>query len=164
MMTEADLTNELMAALRQESRKAVILKHADRFTFAIPDISVTYLGVTHWLEVKYIRKSYRELLGERNIYIQIAMIRKFGRQGVGWFVVFFGDPVQYTDVLTADQLKARMDGVAFAEDGYVNRQVGKRFAGICKIVFGGPNELYRHGQGIPPEDEDGDPPSSGGAT
>lgn len=164
MTTESSITSEMMAALRQESRKAVILKHADRFTFAIPDISVTYKGVTQWLEVKYVRRSYRELLGERNIYVQIAMIGKLGRQGVGWFVVFYGDPVQYTDVLTAEQLKARMDGVDGATDRYVDRRQGKKFAGVCAIVFGGQDELHSHGPRVPPEDGDPDPTDSTGTT
>lgn len=50
-MTESKFTHELMADLRGLTGGHV-LKHCDRFTGGIPDLSVTVHGLTTWIEVK----------------------------------------------------------------------------------------------------------------
>lgn len=54
-MTEKTLTNALLKTLRKELPEAVIFKHADQVTAGIPDISVTYEGITIWFELKYVK-------------------------------------------------------------------------------------------------------------
>lgn len=52
-MKEVDLVRNLIDTLRKELAGAVVFKHADTMTAGIPDISVTWGGMTTWLEVKY---------------------------------------------------------------------------------------------------------------
>lgn len=50
---EANLKQSLVEALRQHLRGAVVIRHEDRFTSGIPDVSVTLLGLTSWWECKH---------------------------------------------------------------------------------------------------------------
>ncbi len=52
-MTEADLKRRLVRALKSTMPGAVVFRHEDQFTAGIPDISVTWAGITTWWEVKY---------------------------------------------------------------------------------------------------------------
>ena len=52
-MNEATLKRALVKAMRTTMPGAVVFRHEDRFTAGIPDISVTWAGITTWWEVKY---------------------------------------------------------------------------------------------------------------
>lgn len=54
-MNEADLKRRLKKAIEATMRGAVVFRHEDTFTAGIPDLSVTWGGVTSWWEVKYAR-------------------------------------------------------------------------------------------------------------
>jgi hypothetical protein len=144
--TEGELTPDLVKELKSVTG-SIVLKHADRFTFAIPDISCTHTGITRWIEVKYVRQQYRELEKERSFWLQIAVMRKFHTQGVGWYFVFVGAPqILYVDVLTPDQLEDRVRK-NLETNCFVDRRYGKDFTGIKNIVFnmGAPNGLRGNG-------------------
>ena len=51
-MTEANLSKNLVLALKKRMPGSVVFKHNDRITAGIPDISVTWRGRTVWIEVK----------------------------------------------------------------------------------------------------------------
>lgn len=51
-MNEASLSRTLCQRLRRELPGAVVFKHNDLSTAGVPDISVTWGGITVWLEVK----------------------------------------------------------------------------------------------------------------
>ena len=59
-MTEATLTRELLRVLERKLSGSIVIKHADRFRIGVPDASVTWDGTTSWLEVKYVRRGFRE--------------------------------------------------------------------------------------------------------
>ncbi len=59
-MTEATLTRELLRVLERKLSGSVVIKHSDRFRVGVPDASVTWGGTTSWLEVKYVRRGFRE--------------------------------------------------------------------------------------------------------
>jgi hypothetical protein len=52
-MTEAGLKDRLARVLRDELKGAVVLRHEDKNTAGIPDLSVTWRLLDTWLEVKY---------------------------------------------------------------------------------------------------------------
>ena len=52
-MTESTLTQQLIKRVKMDLHGAVVLKHADRFTSGVPDLSITWHGKTSWWEVKY---------------------------------------------------------------------------------------------------------------
>ena len=52
-MNEATLKRNLVKAIKSAMPGAVVFRHEDQFTAGIPDISVTWAGITTWWEVKY---------------------------------------------------------------------------------------------------------------
>lgn len=68
VLTEGSLTRDLMKTIEQVMLSAVVLKHADRFTSGIPDLTVTWRGVTSWWECKHTpfkRKGLQTLTAQR---------------------------------------------------------------------------------------------------
>jgi len=55
-VNEAYLKRALKDALRVALPGCVVVRHEDKFTAGVPDLSVTWAGVTSWIEVKYERK------------------------------------------------------------------------------------------------------------
>ena len=51
-MTEADLKRELKAALLAMMPGGFAVRHEDRFTAGVPDLSWTWNGRTTWIEIK----------------------------------------------------------------------------------------------------------------
>jgi len=82
-VTEATLTRALVKVLRAGLPGAVVIKHADRFTAGVPDLSVTWGGRTTWLEVKYANP---RLLSRG---IQDLTMRGLARAGSAYYVVYF---------------------------------------------------------------------------
>jgi hypothetical protein len=58
-MNEATLKNQLVKKLRELMPGFVILRHEDRHTAGIPDISVTGCGRTSWWEVKHANPDWK---------------------------------------------------------------------------------------------------------
>ena len=52
-MNEATLKRNLVKSIKSTMPGAVVFRHEDQFTAGIPDISVTWAGITTWWEVKY---------------------------------------------------------------------------------------------------------------
>lgn len=57
-MTEATLKSALVKELRLIPN-AVVMRHEDRFTHGIPDISVTLNGIGSWYEVKFANPKFQ---------------------------------------------------------------------------------------------------------
>jgi hypothetical protein len=55
VMNETYLKKCLTRELRKRMPTAVVYRHEDAFTAGIPDISVTFLAQTSWIEVKFDR-------------------------------------------------------------------------------------------------------------
>lgn len=53
-MTESDLARKVMSAFDDKKDQFEVIKHADRFRKGVPDISVTGIQQTWWLELKII--------------------------------------------------------------------------------------------------------------
>jgi hypothetical protein len=54
-MTEATLKRAFVQVLKAIMPGCVVYRHEDKFRGGVPDISLTYAGVTSWIEVKYSR-------------------------------------------------------------------------------------------------------------
>lgn len=52
-MNEAYLKKRLKESLRVVMPGCVVYRHEDKFSGGVPDLSVTWGGVTSWIEVKY---------------------------------------------------------------------------------------------------------------
>lgn len=81
-MTEVTVRGTLLAFLRKELKKFVIIRHEDRFTKGIPDLSVTGEGKTSWWEIK--------LLNPRLISssVQELTMIKLAEAGIAFYVLF----------------------------------------------------------------------------
>lgn len=58
-MNEAILKGTLVDILRANLQGFVVIRHEDRFTHGIPDISVTGNKITTWWEVKYANPDFK---------------------------------------------------------------------------------------------------------
>jgi hypothetical protein len=85
MATEAQLTAALVRTFREHLPRAVVFKHCDRMTAGIPDVSVTYGGLTVWLEVKLAAPA------ARSRDQQVRTCANLDRQGACYFVVYCAD-------------------------------------------------------------------------
>lgn len=83
MPTEASLTHDLGEAIKKRLNGAIVIKHADRFNAGIPDMSVTWMRVTSWWEVKYSRDGKF-----KSPAIQSTMCRRLARHGYCFYIVY----------------------------------------------------------------------------
>lgn len=81
-MTEKDLKDALVGTIRNKIPAAVVLRHEDKNTAGIPDISVTYFGKTVWLEVKY---AHPYVIGGG---LQKLTCRRLAVQGICRYVIY----------------------------------------------------------------------------
>ena len=95
-MNEAVIVGNIIQHLTVAlGRRAVILKHNDRVTAGVPDISVTCGGRTTWLEVKLLR-DWDEPLGalkKKFNALQLATMRLLAENGRALYVVAYRDHV-----------------------------------------------------------------------
>lgn len=81
-MKERDQTTKLMEALRHAMPGAVVIKLNDLHTHGIPDLTVTWLGHTLWIEVKV---ATPKLTQKR---IQHDTMLKLQRNGFALYVIY----------------------------------------------------------------------------
>lgn len=81
-MDEAKIKDDLTAFLRQELLRFVIFRHEDRSTYGVPDLSVTGLTRTSWLEVKFANPECRSRGNQ-----DLSMLR-LGNVGLARYVIF----------------------------------------------------------------------------
>jgi hypothetical protein len=89
-MTESQMTRKLIASLKRMHPQAVIIKHSDRFTSGVPDLSITKDGVTTWIECKKLTPDFLANLD----LLQLNTMLKLERQGTAYYV-FFEPSVRY---------------------------------------------------------------------
>jgi len=81
-MTETVLVSALVQTLRKAFPSFVIFKHADKFTFGVPDISVTGRMKTTWLEVKYADPTFL------SSGVQELAMKRLSATSYGWYVIY----------------------------------------------------------------------------
>lgn len=101
-VNELTLTSRLVAELRKIPG-AVVFKHADSMTPGIPDVSVTLLGSTTWLEVKVSRDG-RTIKGREQQHLNVVRLSKSGHC---FYVVY--DLDRDLTILVKPSLKQRLD-------------------------------------------------------
>ena len=82
-MNESELTGYLKDSVKRVMRWSVPLKHADKFNSGVPDLSVTWRGITSWWEVK--------LYDERPFespHIQRVTCARLSVQGICNYVIY----------------------------------------------------------------------------
>lgn len=92
MKLERDFSTRLMQQMRSDLRGSKVIKHNDRSTAGIPDISCSWLGYTHWIEDKVLRK--RDSLKDINRPDQLLFAHELSTSTNGrcWVVVFEEEP------------------------------------------------------------------------
>ncbi len=108
MKLERRYIRELVKVLATDLEDAVVLKHADQVTSGIPDLSVTWSGLTFWIEVK--RGSTIEARG-----IQVLTATRLARQGHCFFVLYGEDS---TSIFTPKGVDSRQTS---SESRYTGR-------------------------------------------
>jgi hypothetical protein len=59
LMTETTLVSSLSDIFRLTLKGYIVFKHHDQFTHGVPDLSVTGVGRTSWLECKYANPDFK---------------------------------------------------------------------------------------------------------
>ena len=81
-MNEASIKADLTLYLRGNLLRAVILRHEDRSTYGIPDLSITMSGHTSWWEVKLANPDCR------SSGAQDLTMRRLGNVGQAYYLIF----------------------------------------------------------------------------
>lgn len=116
-ITESSLTRQLIAVIEQQMSGAVVLKHADRYTSGIPDMSVTWRGVTTWWECKHAKPRFKSQGLQELIAARLAM------HSAGCRYIIFGATRTY--LVHPDQLHTWRDAAQYC-NGYDLTWVVKR--------------------------------------
>ncbi|KKM23577.1 hypothetical protein LCGC14_1613800 [marine sediment metagenome] len=82
-MIEGDLTTDLVKACKKSMTGAVIIKHADRSSYGIPDLSITWQKATTWWEVKFFNNKPFNSPEQQEI-----MCQKLSTQGHCHYVIY----------------------------------------------------------------------------
>lgn len=123
-MNESELKTKLMAAMEVAMPGVVVIRHEDKYTSGIPDISVSWNRQTIWLEVKHVtpRKPFKSRSD------QIVMCCKLARQGQCWYVIYHEktDWIKKTLIVQPDDVKTwkRDDRLEFENLGIYNGVFG----------------------------------------
>lgn len=99
-MTEATLKSTLVTKLRSSLDGFVILRHEDRFTGGIPDMSVSGMGRTSWYEVKFANPTF-ERKGVQDLTLQ-----RMAKAGLAHYIIFHivGNNLRYTRLVRPDEI------------------------------------------------------------
>lgn len=131
-MTESSLTQDLLADLKL-FRGWTVLKHCDRFTKGIPDLTVSHKIRTAWVEVKVMKSG--EILQPRD-FVDNQVQLKLCADLDGWFYVYHVRNKVCIFVQASEVLEAFRLGI---EIEYVRLWHGKAFDQVAAKLR---KELY----------------------
>lgn len=82
-----------MDAMQARLRGSMVIKHADRSTKGIPDVSWSALGRTCWIENKYLRKGeyLKDILDQQQLVICHQLMTTTNRC---WVLIYGVDPAR----------------------------------------------------------------------
>lgn len=87
-MNEASMTRDIIRDLRKAFPRAVIFKHHDLSTAGIPDMSVTFNNLTHWIELKFFKNNETKSTIDKHFdRLQLATMRLLERQGPAFYLI-----------------------------------------------------------------------------
>ena len=87
-MNEAYLKKRLREALAEVMPDCVVIRHEDKFSAGVPDLSVTWAGRTAWVEVKYARTGRPA----RTTALQDLMLKRLASAGAPALLVTYAEP------------------------------------------------------------------------
>ena len=119
-MTEAILKGVLVKKFRELLPDYVTLRHEDRITHGIPDISTTGDKFTSWLEVKFANPNFQSR------GIQDLTLLRLERAGSGLFIVYREYPGTHhrrTYIVNPRVIGMPMDDWKFFSEGFDHKWV-----------------------------------------
>jgi hypothetical protein len=96
MLNERSITTNVLKQTAQHIRGAVIIKHADRATSAVPDFSVSAYGCTWWVEMKFLREGRRLKDVVKTNQLVLGNEIHTATNGRCWTVIFEEKPQRVT--------------------------------------------------------------------
>jgi hypothetical protein len=117
-MTEASLKSDLVRLLRHELLGSIVFRHEDKLTSGIPDISVTWRGMTVWLEAKFLNPSFYSK------GIQTLTLRRLASAGHCFYVLYRKEGTKFTTNIIGPHsiLENVIEGGEWTSDG-INHQL-----------------------------------------
>lgn len=119
-MTEAILKGALVKEFRASLPEYVTLRHEDRLTSGIPDITTTGDKMTSWLEVKFANPNFQSR------GIQDLTLLRLQKAGSGLFVVYREFPATHhrrTYIVNPRVIGIPMDDWQFFAEGFDHKWV-----------------------------------------
>jgi hypothetical protein len=110
-VTEAKLQRSLIVNFEQHLDQCVVLSHSDQYIKGIPDLSVTWWGMTTWLELKFLNPS---LIASG---VQHLMMCNLERAGSAYYVLYDSRSISTRIV------KPYTNECVSEESGYAHRSV-----------------------------------------
>ena len=121
-MNERSVAQACVNHLRQALRGAVVIKHADKTTASIPDVSVTALCTTWWLELKFTDKPLHDWLAQLTDRQRVTCRQLYAASGRRCWVVVYaqhrddrGQMIKYTAIVdprTGQPIEGPIEGFA----------------------------------------------------
>jgi len=128
-MTEATLKSALVRELHARLPAYVVIRHEDKFTHGVPDLSITGCGHTSWWEAKYANPSL-DLSGIQNL-----MMLRLETRGCARFIFFYDGALgQRTYVIRPTWLIDRATGLAKPEWNIWPYAAGFAYGMLCEEV------------------------------
>lgn len=96
MKNERDFSVAIMGQMTRDLRGSKVIKHSDRGTVGVPDISCTWMGRTCWVETKYRRtgRHLRDILDSAQLIVCNEL--SVTSDGRSWIVVYDQMPQRVT--------------------------------------------------------------------
>lgn len=137
-MTEATITVEVMRMLKEHLKVPVIFKHHDISTSGIPDMSITYGGLTFWIELKLLKEGESRAKFLRHFEpLQLAECRLLERQGRCFYLLAQEAKGQKTaaELWSPARLDLMLRQLKWPLDGQFHNQA-LRAGWLSEVVFG----------------------------
>lgn len=135
MRNEAALAAEVAGRMKELLSVPVVFKHHDVSTAGIPDMSVTYGGLTFWVELKLVREGETEAKFRKHFDpLQLAQCRLLERQGRCFYLLALEGRKTAAALWSPGALDAALKELRWPLDGgFHNRAIAMGW--LHEVVF-----------------------------
>jgi hypothetical protein len=110
-MNESKLQEQLIHALRSGLPGSIVIKHTEKITYGVPDLSISWLGKTSWLEIKFANPLFK-ITG-----VQTRIIKCLGQVTLCHYVIYAARDEYGTFIVHPSQLN-EWEQTPFLQPGF----------------------------------------------
>jgi hypothetical protein len=98
-MAETQFVSNAVRELRRQAPSFIVLKHADRFTHGVPDVSISGHRSTSWWEFKHADPDFKSPGVQ-----ELTMLRLANATQRAWYVIYY-EVNRQVFIITPEELK-----------------------------------------------------------